>query len=58
MFPFSLQAFVDYFSRGLNAEYKSKGIIVQVSSLFHVSVVTTATLVSWQQKGISIFSYS
>jgi len=23
---------VDYFSRGLHAEYKSKGIIVQVSS--------------------------
>lgn len=47
MFPFSFEAFVDYFSRGLHAEYKSKGIIVQVSSLFHVSVVTTATLVSW-----------
>jgi len=26
-----LQAFVDFFSRGLDAEYKSKGIIVQVS---------------------------
>lgn len=57
MFPFSLQAFVDYFSRGLHAEYKSKGIIVQVSSLFHVSVVATATFVSWQQKGISIFLF-
>lgn len=34
MFPFSFEAFVDYFSRGLHAEYKSKGIIVQVSSLF------------------------
>lgn len=57
MFPFYLQAFVDYFSRGLHAEYKSKGIIVQVSSLFHVSVVATATFVSWQQKGISIFLF-
>lgn len=26
-----LQAFVDFFSRGLQAEYKSKGIIIQVS---------------------------
>lgn len=25
-----MQAFVDFFSRGLQAEYKSKGIIIQV----------------------------
>ncbi len=29
-----LQAFVDFFSRGLEAEYKSKGIIIQVSDNF------------------------
>lgn len=29
--PTPPQAFVDFFSRGLHAEYKSKGVIVQVS---------------------------
>lgn len=36
-FPLPLQAYVDFFSRSLNIEYKSKGIIVQSVLPFFVT---------------------
>lgn len=41
------QAFVDFFSRGLQSEYKSKGIIIQVnqSGCFFVVVVVSISAV-------------
>lgn len=45
--PFNLpQAFVDFFSRGLQAEYKSKGIIVQVSRTSAVALGTSRSCVT------------
>lgn len=49
------QAFVDFFSRCLHEEYKSKGIFVQVSSLFQLNIPVVVwfpqqLLPFWQQK--------
>lgn len=40
------QAFVDFFSRGLQAEYKSKGIIIQVK---HITLHTVYELCCFQK---------